>query len=173
MLSGDWSAHRSLNQPANFKKIANRLHPTLKRIVSPATLFAWKSLFESIHCLRVRFSISASLLTPNHKTSCVTQLHAALAAVAASRDDVITFRDDRSDSKQRMRRRFRAATISNVQISERRGAQTVMLTRQAVVSKLFLIVYRLWVRYCHHVPSCSGKTQSTKYYSIKGLENWN
>jgi len=40
-----------------------------------------------------------------------------------------------------------------------------------VVPKLFLIVYHLWVPYCHHVPTCSRKTQSTKEHLIKSLEN--
>jgi len=42
-----------------------------------------------------------------------------------------------------------------------------------VVPKLFLITYHLWDPYCHHVPPCSRKTQSTKYHSIKSLENQN
>jgi len=42
-----------------------------------------------------------------------------------------------------------------------------------VVLKLFLSTYHLWDPYCHHVPPCSRKTQSTKYHSIKSLENQN
>ena len=38
--------------------------------------------------------------------------------------------------------------------------------------KLFMIEYHLWVAYCHHLPPCSRKTQSTNlYHSIKRLEN--
>jgi len=44
---------------------------------------------------------------------------------------------------------------------------------KAVVPKLFLIAYHLWEPHCHHVPPCSRKTQSTKYHSIKSLENQN
>ena len=43
----------------------------------------------------------------------------------------------------------------------------------AVVLKLFLIAYHLCVRYCHHVPPCSRKSQCAKYHSIKSLENQN
>jgi len=43
----------------------------------------------------------------------------------------------------------------------------------AVVPKLFLIAYYLWVPYCQHVPPCSRKSQCAKYHSIKGLENQN
>jgi len=38
---------------------------------------------------------------------------------------------------------------------------------------LFLIAYHLWAPYCHHVPTFFRKTQSTKYHSIKSLENQN
>jgi len=43
----------------------------------------------------------------------------------------------------------------------------------AVVLKLFLIAYHLWLPYYHHVPPCSRKSQCAKYYSIKSLENQN
>ena len=36
-----------------------------------------------------------------------------------------------------------------------------------VFPKLFLIVYHLWLPYCHHIPPCSRKSQCAKYYSIK------
>ena len=39
--------------------------------------------------------------------------------------------------------------------------------------ELFPIAYHLWVPYYHHVPPFSRKTQSTKYHSIKSLENQN
>jgi len=37
----------------------------------------------------------------------------------------------------------------------------------------FPIAYHLSVPYCRHVTPCSRKTQSSKYYSIKSLENQN
>jgi len=43
----------------------------------------------------------------------------------------------------------------------------------AVVLKLFLIAYHLWLPYCYHVPPCSRKSQCAKYHSIKSLENQN
>jgi len=43
----------------------------------------------------------------------------------------------------------------------------------AVVPKLFLVAYNLWVPYCQHVPPCSRKSQCAKYHSIKGLEHHN
>ena len=45
--------------------------------------------------------------------------------------------------------------------------------RNSVVPKLLLIAYHLWVPYCHNVSPCSRKTRSSKYYSIKSLENQN
>jgi len=42
---------------------------------------------------------------------------------------------------------------------------------RTVVTKLFLITYHLWDPYCHYVPPCYRKAQSTKYHSIKSLEN--
>jgi len=41
-----------------------------------------------------------------------------------------------------------------------------------VLPNLFLISYQMGVWYCHHVPTCSRKTHSTKYHFIKSFENW-
>jgi len=40
-----------------------------------------------------------------------------------------------------------------------------------VGSQNVLIAYHLGVRYCQHAPPCSRKTRSTKYHSMKSLEN--
>ena len=47
-----------------------------------------------------------------------------------------------------------------------------LVTITPVVPKL-LIMYHLWDLRCDHMPACSRKTQSTKYHSIKPLENQN
>jgi len=44
---------------------------------------------------------------------------------------------------------------------------------RTAVLKLFLIAYHLWAPYCHHITPFSRKNQSTKYHSIKSLENRN
>jgi len=44
---------------------------------------------------------------------------------------------------------------------------------RTAVPKLFLIAHHLWAPYCHHITPFFRKTQSTKYHSIKSLENQN
>jgi len=53
------------------------------------------------------------------------------------------------------------------------GLQVVHRCFKAMVRKLFLIAYHLWVPYCQHLPPCSRKSQCAKNNSSKTLENQN